>query len=149
MSTIPENQVTQADLDTWFVMNQQLAKLKASEMLLRMKIFNGLFTAPREGTNKHGLGSGWQLTAVYPIDRKIDAALLSSLAPSLREEYKIVLETVIKNKPELSVSAYKSLSEEQRKALDQCITAKPGSPQLKLEQPKRAAAAGFVAPDAV
>lgn len=148
-TAIPENTVTQADLDAWWKMNQDLAKLKASEMLLRMKIFNGLFKTPREGTNKLDLGGGWQLTATYPIERKIDVALLTSLASTLREEQHIVLENVIKQKPELSITAYKALTEEQRKAFDQILTVKPGSPQMKLEQPKRAAAAGFVAPDAV
>lgn len=146
MAEVPVNQVTQADLDEWHRLSLELTKIKTSEMLLRMKIFNGVFINPKEGTNKFDLGGGFQLTATYPIDRKIDPAILASLAPELRT-MGIRLDDLVKQKPELSISEYRKLTDEQRKEFDQAITAKPGSPQLKLEQPKRAAAAGFVAPN--
>jgi hypothetical protein len=146
MSTIPENTVTQQDLDEWWKLSQELARIRSAEMLLRMKIFNGVFTTPKIGTNKHDLGGGFQLTAVYGLDYKVDVALLTAHAPDLRQKG-IVLENVIRQKPEVSVTAYKALTEEQRKELDQCLTIKPSSPQMKIEQPKRAAAAGFVPPN--
>lgn len=148
MSTgnIPENQVTQADFDAWVDMSKKLAALKASEMLLRMKIFNSCFPEAKEGTNKMDLGGGWQLTATYPVDRKIDVAALTTLAPHLRNDLAINLDMLIKQEPKLSVSIYRALTDEQRKEFDQVLIVKPGSPQMKLEQPKRKEAAGFVEP---
>lgn len=138
MSAIPENPVTQADIDAWWKMSQDLAKLKTSEMLLRMKIFNGVFKEPVEGTNKFALGDqGWQINATYVINRKIDVALLTAKAAQLREQG-LNIDTLIKQKPEVIVSAYKKLKPEEQALFDEVLDIAPGSPQMKIELPKKA-----------
>jgi hypothetical protein len=57
MTPIPENTVTQADMDEWYALQKQLAAVKSAEMLLRMKIFKHYFPAPVEGTNQVPLGT--------------------------------------------------------------------------------------------
>ncbi len=138
MTQIPTNAVTQEDLNAWSEMQRQLGALKSAEMLLRTKIFKGLFPNPVEGTNSVPLGTeGWLIKAKYPINRKPDVALLTARAPELRAAG-IVLEDVIRTVPELSTGEYRKLTEEQRKLLDQVMEVKPGSPALEIVLPKRA-----------
>lgn len=138
MVQIPANAVTQEDLNSWSEMQQKLSALKSAEMLLRIKIFKGLFPSPVEGTNSVPLGTeGWVIKAKYPINRKPDVALLTARAPELRAAG-IVLEDVIRTIPELSTTEYRKLTEEQQKLLDQVMEVKPGSPALEIVLPKRA-----------
>lgn len=138
MSAIPANAVTQEDLTKWSELQKQLGDLKSAEMLLRTKIFKGLFPAPVEGTNSIPLGTeGWVIKAKYPINRKPDVALLTARAPELRAAG-IVLEDVIRTIPELATWEYRKLTDEQRHLLDQVMEVKPGSPALEIVLPKRA-----------
>lgn len=136
MSALPTNEVSQSDLVTWNEMQEQLSALKSAEMLLRMKIFKGMFLDPHEGTNTIPLAGGWVLKAVYPITRTPDVALLTAMAAELRTAG-IPLDDVIRAKPELSVTHYKLLTEERRHLMDQVLQIKPGSPQLQIVLPKR------------
>lgn len=138
MTAIPANAVTQDDLNQWSELQRQLGALKSAEMLLRIKIFKGLFPAPVEGTNSIPLGDeGWVIKAKYPINRKPDVALLTARAQELRDAG-IVLEDVIRTVPELATGEYRKLTDEQRNLLDQVMEVKPGSPALEIVLPKRA-----------
>ena len=138
MTQIPANAVTQEDLNAWSEMQKQLGALKSAEMLLRTKIFKGLFPDPVEGTNSVPLGTeGWQIKAKYPINRKPDVALLTARAQELREAG-IPLDSVIRAVPELATGEYRKLTDEQRHLLDQVMEIKPGSPALEIVLPKRA-----------
>ena len=138
MSAIPANAVTQEDLNAWSQLQKQLGDLKSAEMLLRTKIFKGLFPNPVEGTNSVPLGTeGWVIKAKYPINRKPDIALLTARAPELRAAG-IVLEDVIRTIPELATGEYRKLTDDQRHLLDQVMEVKPGSPALEIVLPKRA-----------
>lgn len=138
MTQIPANAVTQEDLNMWSEMKQKLNALKSAEMLLRMKIFKGLFPNPVEGTNSVPLGNeGWVIKAKYPINRKPDIALLTAQAPELRAAG-IVLEDVIRTVPELATGEYRKLTEAQQKLLDAVMEVKPGAPALEIVLPKRA-----------
>jgi hypothetical protein len=138
MTAIPANTVTQDDLNQWDQMQKQLSALKSAEMLLRTKIFKGLFPSPVEGTNTIPLGTeGWVVKSQYKIGRTPDVALLTAKAPELRAAG-IVLEDVIRTKPELVTGTYRKLTNEQRNLLDQVMEVKPGSPSLEIVLPKRA-----------
>lgn len=138
MTQIPPNTVTQTDLNEWDALQKQLSALKSAEMLLRMKIFKGLFLNPVEGTNTLPLGDeGWVIKAKYPINRKPDVALLTARAAELRAAG-IPLDSVIRTIPELATGEYRKLTEEQRNLLDQVMEVKPGSPALEIVLPKRA-----------
>ncbi len=140
MTLIPPNEVTQEDLNTWSSLTQQLAALKAQEMLLRMKIFRGKFPNPVEGTNTVPLAEGWVIKATYPIGRKPDLALLIARAQELREKG-VPVDTLIKSVPEVVISEYRKITPEQRHLFDQILEIKPGSPQMEITLPKRASKA--------
>jgi len=136
MTEIPENKVTQADLSAWYEMSQELKKLRAKEMVLRKKIFDGAFPDPKEGTNNYELADGYMLKAQYKLDRNVDPGALDALKDKLREN-KINPDSLVQYKPSLVIKEYRHLTEEQHKLFDQCLIVKPGSPSLEIVLPKR------------
>jgi hypothetical protein len=137
---IPPNETTGADIAAWYDASKKLQAAKANEMLLRMKVFNGMFTAPIEGTNTIKLpdvnGLHYALKAVYPINRKIDEALLIVNTPMFHEK-KISVDTLVKRTPELVIGEYRKLTAEEMKLFDSVMEIKPGTPSLKIEQVKK------------
>ena len=145
MVQIPENPVTQEDLNEWYKLHEQLSALKAKEALLRGKIFKGMFPNPVEGTNNVPLSEGWVLKGKHVINRSVDQAALTSLATvdaathmSVLSSHGISADSLVRWKPELVTSEYRKLSEDQRQIFDQCLTIKEGSPALEIVLPKRA-----------
>jgi hypothetical protein len=139
MAKIPAVVITQEDLNMWDELNKQIGKLKAAEMLLRMKIFHTLFPTPVEGTNSLPLTEGWVIKAKYPISRKVLADVALTAAAHLREAG-IRFDELVIYKPELAVGEYRKLTAEQCVLFDQILEVKPGSPQLEIVLPKRAIA---------
>lgn len=137
MVQIPENEVTQVDLAAWYAMQDELKRLKTAEMLLRQKIFKAYFPAPKEGTNTAPLDNGWVIKGTYKIDRKIDIALLLAFSPSLRENG-INPDALVKYEPALVTKAYRELTAEQEKLVDQVLIVKPGAPSLEIVLPAKA-----------
>lgn len=136
MSLIPPENVTQSDLAQWYEMKKQQSALKASEMLLRMKIFKFFFPNPQEGANKafddDRLGNGFKLSATYPIDRKVDEGIFEAMKDKLKEAG-IQPQSIVKYKPELELKQYRALTDEQRHLVDQFLQIKPGSPQMEIK----------------
>ncbi len=137
MSQIPAPEVTAEELAQWWNIQEQLGKLKSQEALLRTRIFAHFFKDPREGTNKVPLSDGWQLNATHVINRSIDRAALATLMKEF-EEANIPVAELIEYKPDLKIGAYRQLTEEQRKKFDNALVIRPGTPQMKIELPKRA-----------
>lgn len=136
MSLLPENAVTQADLAAWYEMSKQIQELKGKEMLLRQKIFKGLFKDPKEGTNSLDLPDGYVLKGKRTVNREVDPGSLQAM----REEFAkagIVTDAVVQYKPSLKISEYRTLTEEQRKLFDQALIVKDGAPALEIVLPKR------------
>lgn len=145
MTTIPENTVTQKDLRDWYSLQEQLKKIKAAEMLLRVKIYKGLFTEPKEGTNTLPLEGGWVLKGKRVINRDVDQAALQSYMAidpatqmSVLSKNGIHVEQLIKWVPELQTKNYRLLTEEQVKIFDACLIIKDGSPALEITLPAAA-----------
>lgn len=147
MVQVPQDQVTVNDLTVWFTMQEELKKLKASEMMLRKRIFGHYFPDPKEGTNTSVLPDTYQLKGVHVINRKIIEESMQALCyrPQLAEgvygkskleEAGVRVDQLVKWKPELAISVYRELTEEQRHLVDQMLLIDAGSPQLKIEPPK-------------
>lgn len=140
--------VTAEDLATWFKKKAQLAKLKGEEAMLRSRIFKFYFPTPTEGSkdNKVPLndGTGAILQADYVINRTVDEHQLDGLKEAMFAEGsnlpQLDLTKLIKWKPELSITEYRKLSDEERLVLDRCLVIKPGSPQMEIKVPKAAKA---------
>lgn len=126
---------TQAEIDEWHITAARMKKDKDREMVLRKKIFNGCFPAPEEGTNTTEIFAGWNLKATHKIDRKPKEELLKTFAEELKAA-ELPLSDLIKMKPELSVTAYKKLSDEQRKIFDKVLEIKPGAPSIEIVKQK-------------
>lgn len=144
MTTIPENEVTQADLTEWYNLKEQLNKIKTAEMLLRTKIFRGMFKDPKEGTNSVPLAEGWVLKGKRTINREVDMAALNVNAAvdpatgmSRLTSNGIHPESLIKWKPELVLANYRTLTEEQQAIFNECLVIKDGSPALEIVLPAK------------
>lgn len=136
MSVIPPNEVTQSDLETWYNLDKQIKDLKAHEVLLRRKIFNGLFAEPTEGTNSHKLPDGAVVKGKYVISRTVDIGALNAL----REKFAVAgihADELVKYTPELKLSGYRELTAEQQQLFDQALVVKEGMPGLEIVIPKR------------
>jgi len=137
MTTIPANECTAQDIYDWYEAAEQLKALKNKEMLLRTKVFQAKFPAPEEGTNSTPLDNGWVLKGKYGYNRDLDMDAISTMADELREAG-VVMENLIRHKPELITTAYRCLTQEQRNLVDNCLRIKPSTPSLEIVLPKRA-----------
>lgn len=145
MTTIPENTVTQADLAEWYRLKEELTRVKASEMLLRTKIYHALFKDPVEGTNSIPLNDGWVMKAKRVINRSIDQAALLVNSQEDPETHMSVLTAhginpanLVVWKPELALKAYRELTAEQQAIFNECLVIKDGSPDLSIVLPASA-----------
>lgn len=150
-AAIPENTVTAQDLAEWYELQEQLGKLKSAEALLRGRIFRHYFPTPKEGTNNVSLndGTGAVLKGQHVINRTVDPGSLDALKKAQQDALALLasggnpnvpvlkLDELIKWKPEVAISKYRELTEEERMFFDQCLVIKPGSPQLEITIPKR------------
>lgn len=147
MAPVPENEVTMQDLIKWSELQKLLAATKASEMLLRQKIYRAFFPDPKEGTNKAPLNDGWVLNAQRKIDRKVNIEMVNALnipdGPFVKSG--ILAADLIEWEPKLKLSAYRELTLEQMEVFDQALTIKDGSPDMKIILPAKAAKAAGVA----
>ncbi len=137
MVQIPENMVTQADMERWYIVQEQLSKLKNEEQLLRQKIFNGMFPDPKEGTNSVDLADGFVIKGKRVINRTVDDAAYKASIEELAKAG-IPTDEIVRYKPELAVSAYRKLTEEQMHLMDTVLIIKDGMPGLEIVKPKRA-----------
>lgn len=152
-AAIPENTVTVADLAEWYRLHEELGRIKSAEALLRGRIFKHFFPAPKEGTNNAPLqdGTGAVLKGQHVINRSVDQGALDALRKAQSEAIErakadgsgapniplLKLDELVKYKPEVSITKYRELTEEERHHFDQCLVIKPGSPQLEIVIPKR------------
>lgn len=141
MVEIPENEVTVADISAWYKAAAELAKLKAYESMLRHKIAKARFPSIKEGTNSSPLDDGYLLKAKHQINRDVDFASFVSNKPRFLEKL-IKVDEIIKYKPELVLSEYRTLTEEQRQMFDECLIIKPGATSLEITLPKKKGTVG-------
>jgi len=109
--------------------------LIAQEQELRKAVMAEFFPTPKEGVNNLDMGQGWTLKGTYRIDRKVDEAALPAVKEQLRE-LGVNADTVVRYKPEVATTIYKTLSDQARRVFDTVLTIKPGSPTVELIPPK-------------
>jgi hypothetical protein len=133
------------DIAKLYVMQEELAKLKAAEAMLRRRIADHFFPNPTEGSaeNKYPLNDG--TGAILQMDHKINRTVLPAELDAYKEASKdpnanlpkLPINKLVRYKPELVKSEYNKLTEEERKACDTFLDVKPGMPELKVIIPKR------------
>lgn len=141
MTSIPNNAVSHADLAEWYRLQEELKRIKASEMLLRQKIFGAYFPSPAEGTNSAPLADGWVLKGKHTINREIDPGALGAMKEQFAQAG-IAADSLVQYKPSLVLKEYRTLTEEQRQLFDRALIVKPGCPALEIVLPAKAKKAG-------
>ena len=136
MVAIPANELDMQDLIAWDQAKQELNKWKATEMLLRLKIFKAAFPAPKEGTNNLTLASGYILKGKYGLNRDVDPGELFARTEAFREAG-IPVDALIKRSPELVKAKYNELTDEQRTLFDNVLIIKPGTPAIEIAPPAK------------
>lgn len=157
MSITPE---IKAAVDAWLSAVPTLKQWKEYEAATRAEAVALCFPTPVKGTQRFDLGGGFKLKLVYgwtytlgdkelidpilqekvPVDVQVNATVeaIEQLGP----EAKIIVDRLIKWKPELSETEYKKLRAdipievEVKKLIDSILITKPASPQLAFEEPK-------------
>lgn len=148
MIQLPPVVLTAADISTWYALKKQLSDVKASEMVLRLKIFRATFAEPREGTNTALLPDGYQLKGTHTIDRSVVEESFSALShrpqladgaygPCMLEKAGVDPGAIVRWEPKLNTTTYRQLTEEQRHLVDQMLLIKPGSPSLDIAEPPK------------
>lgn len=130
------DEVTAEELNEWYTLKAEKARIEARERMLRARIVKYYFPTPVEGTNKSDLGNGYSLKLTHKLDRKVDIAMLTNIAPEFRNRGGNI-DDVIEAKPQLRLANYRKLSPELAEIFDQCIETKPGSPQLEFVENKK------------
>ena len=139
------SEITTDDLVRWYSLKRQLEQIKEEELDLRVRIFAAYFKDPKEGTNNADLpdGTGAQLKATYVLNRTLDMAVIDEMrerqlnARADSNAPRLNLDLLIKNKPELAISQYRTLTEEERHYFDTALLIKPGTPSLDITIPKK------------
>jgi len=118
----------------WNALKHQLNMMSVRENELRREIVKSLFTA-KPGTERLELGNGYTLKAV----KKENFTLKNNnheTEIALANWDQLTRNTLVKWKPEISIAAYKNLTDDQRKhLLDTCLEIKPGMPELEIVAP--------------
>lgn len=120
--------------------NSQMNVLKGRQEELRKKIGEELFPNIGKGTNRVDLGTGWKLKAVVTEKFSLDKGENGDYAPvkSLSEDLEShILDALISWKPSLSSSAYRMLTEADKKVVDSVLTTQLSNPTFTFEEPKQ------------
>lgn len=152
-----------AEVQDWTEAKALLADAKEKESAARLALTSTCFPTPVKGTQRFALDGGYNVKLVFgytftlgdkdksdgqggKISIYDQVVALERDIMALGPEGKLLVERLIKWKPELSATEYEALArdtasevEVQAKALiDEILTVKPASPQLTLEEPKPA-----------
>lgn len=135
-------------LTDWQAASNGLDAIKKREMVLRKEILSFCFDPKKtKGVEYHDLGNGWKLKADKKInygwiklnEKEINRqAVYQALIDieKLSPEGKLVAERLVSWKPDLSLSQYKLLNDNEAAIINKVIVTKPGSPELSIVEPK-------------
>lgn len=128
----------QSSLSEWQSLTQWLSQAKEKEMTLRLKLANHFFADKLQpnGALPEGTMNLEQDGFKIKVVGKMNRTVLEEVRAAAMEEAKLTVEEakdIFKLKAELSISAYKALSEEKKKIIDKAIVVKSGSPTLEIE----------------
>jgi hypothetical protein len=122
-------------IQEWNEAKEQLKHWSLKESDLRDKVINSVFDAAKiEGTETIDLAGDWKLRAVkkfnYSLSNK-DGQLANILAsfPS------IIAQNLVRWNPDLNLSIYRKLNEQNQQMLSPVLIIKPARPSLELVPP--------------
>lgn len=126
-----------AKLADWYSTKQQLDAIKEAESILRKAVVEmfSKTSVDESGTETIEVQNGWKLKITKSLDYKLDNKD-GKLDKALEAYTDGVAALLVSWEPKLSVKAFKSLPEDERVKIYDCLEVKPGSPQVKMEPPK-------------
>lgn len=126
-----------ADIQTllanWQSAEQTMRSAVAAELEARAALVAVAFPNPTEGTNNAPLGDGTILKGSFKNNYSLDSKRVEETAEGLPPA---IARNLFKWKADLSISAYKALEPEHRKAVNEILTIKPGRPSIEIVTPK-------------
>lgn len=124
-------------LTQWNNSKTQLDAWKEAESADRKAVIAAfsLTAEDASGTETVEIGNGYRLKISKSLDYKLDNTD-GKLDKALEGYTDGVAALLVKWEPKLSVSAYKTLPEDEQLKIYDCLTIKPSSPQVKVEPPK-------------
>ena len=129
-------EVPTALVNEWADQKRALSAAKDLENHMRLGIVNTFFAkAKSEGSSTMKVADGRKIAATKVLNRTVDVELLQVMSKEFVEKG-IPVDTLIKYRPEVVISVYRELTEEQRMFFDQVLTITDGTPQLELRTPK-------------
>lgn len=151
-----------AEVQTWLDAKTEAAKWKDEEMQARTVVSSSFFPTPKKGTQYAPLGGGWRIKLVHGWNYKLgdsgrigDDGLAVSIETQVREleakiealgpEGAMIVNRVIRWKPELSATEYLRLADESSTDIEkeafELVTAmleiSPKSPTLDMVEPPK------------
>ena len=117
----------------WQTAEDQLRMYKNLEAQLRQQIVDELFVFDTdESTDTVHLNRGYKLVARISLNYSLKGPgeVVADAVSELPSE-------LVRWKPELSVSVYRTLSEEQKAHLNSVLEIKPARPTLEIREPKQ------------
>ena len=120
----------------WQHADMLLKASKAAEYQLRLEIARDLFDAKVEsGTENLDLGAGYTLKCTKKLNYSLDAKRVESVLDQLSSP--ILADRLVSWKPDLRVSEYKQLPDDDRTLVDTVLTIKQATPAVQLVEPKQ------------
>lgn len=134
MTTVTDNQLPL--VREWYAAKDKLKEVQDHERQLRKQVLEAIYGEPQKGTHKCDLPNGMEL--VLSVGAKISVDKDEFMKHKVHMEKKGLIgeESVIKLKPEVSATAYKYLSAEDKAAFDSVFKHSLTSPQLDVRQKK-------------
>lgn len=128
-------------LKKWFAADKLMRETKAEELRLRKLVGGMFFDKPKEGTNDADVndGTGAVVKLKQPITRTVLPEELAKLERTIgtNNRRSAIVSECIKYKPELVLSAYRALTDEERAWLDGALEIKEGTFAIEVVIPKR------------
>lgn len=138
METVDKFEKLKQWYETKIRADSEAKPLIEAEMVLRKEVVTLFFPESKEGTNTLALQNGWKLKYTKKLDYQVQQDVLAEVKDTLYS-MNTPLDEIIKYKPSLSTSAYKTLRQLNPQAcdlLDTALVVKLSSPTLELAQKK-------------
>jgi hypothetical protein len=127
--------VTQNNMVTWRLIEADLAKLKELELQYRNAIIPAI---PFDHAKTVAIDDGFKLELDCPMYYSIKASqdVLMATMNALYEHNPVATVDLLRWKPEISVSKYRTLTEDEKKIIAPILNIKPGQATLTVIVPK-------------
>lgn len=131
---VKEELIKKTDEDllvAWRQAKEVLDTVKDLERKIRDKLVSKMFAESKLGSNKVDVDGG-KLVYTKSLSYKIDETAFDIVCKSLDENF-VDVNSIVKTKHELSVSAYKKLNDLEQQIVDKMLIVKEDAPKLEFK----------------